>query len=70
MQVKADSPSRAEVMALIHRYALARLAANTSVPSRSQRENATCVAWHERDEAEVRRLEAEIANALTRAGLT
>jgi hypothetical protein len=66
----ADVPTRDEVMSLISQYAAARLIANTTVPTKNQREVAAIVAGHERDEREVARLWAEIAAALTRAGLT
>lgn len=62
-------PTHAEIMSLIYRYALARLMANASVPTRGQRKVAVIVAGHERDEREVARLEDEIAAALTKAGL-
>jgi hypothetical protein len=63
------APTHAELMSLIYRYALARIMANASVPTKSQREVAAIVAGHERDEREVARLETEIATALGRSGL-
>ncbi len=66
----AGAPTRAEIMALIGEYAVARLIANTTVPTKSQREVPAIVAGHERDEREVARLEKAIAAALTKAGLT
>lgn len=64
--VRDLAPTRNEVMSLIHQYALARIVANASVPTKSQSESTS---WHERDEQEVARLEAEIAAALIAAGL-
>lgn len=63
------APTRAHIMSLVHQYALARIMANVSVPTKSQREVDAIVAGHERDEREVARLEAELDAALTRAGL-
>lgn len=65
----ADGPTRADLMSLIYQYALARLMANASVPTKGQRTVSAIVAGHERDEREVARLEAEITDALVRAGL-
>ena len=64
------APTHAEVMTLISEYVAARLIANATVPTKSQRDVPSIVAGHERDEREVARLRAEIAAALTRAGLT
>jgi hypothetical protein len=65
----AGAPGRDEIMSLIQQYALARIMANASVPTKRGREVDAIVASHERDEREVARLSSEIAAALAKAGL-
>jgi hypothetical protein len=65
----SDAPAYADVMSLIVQYAMARLVADTTVPTKSQLDSFAIVAGHEWDKQDVHRLEGEIAAALRRAGL-
>lgn len=66
-QPGAERPTKAAVMSLVRQYALARITANATVPSRGA--SATVVDLHARDVAEVQRLENAIAAALLAAGV-
>lgn len=66
-QPAAARPTRASLMTLVRQYALARITANATVPSRNA--STTVVGLHRRDVAEVQRLEREIATALAAAGI-
>lgn len=66
-QPESEAPTKAQVMTLIRKFALARIVQNATAPSR--RASATVIGLHAKDVAEVQRLELEISAALTAAGL-
>lgn len=67
--IAAEPSTVADIMALVHRYALARIAENASVPTKRQHDNPTIVRWHQEYRDKAANLEREIETTLIRAGL-